>query len=167
MENFDLKKYLAEGKLLQEELKGDVLQSVAKEIVSKNNMEFKMVDGLGPKTKDNVDKILGSPSKERNEEFKKPHLVLSKKGDNAYYLFMFGLKGIDNLLNKVWSEFGEKWETYAPGTKNIAKNDKLTPGRGIGNGIYSVETGEPVKLGDQTENDPNVLFVTQYINGDS
>jgi hypothetical protein len=167
MDNFDLTKYLAEGKLLQEELKGDILQSVAKEIASKNNMEFKMVDGLGSRTEDNVDKILGSPSKERNEEFKKPHLVLSKKGDNAYYLFMFGLQGIDDLLNKVWSEFGEKWETYAPGTKNIAKNDKLNHGTGIGSNTYSIETGEPVKLGDQTENDTNVLFVTKYINGDS
>ena len=165
MNNFDLKKYLAEGRLLKEELKGDVLQSVAQDIAMKNGMEFKMVDGIDAKTEDNVNKILGAPSKARNEEFKVPHLILSKQGDNAYYLFMFGVKGSDNLFNKVWSAFGEKWETFAPGTDNIAKDSKLTHGRGIGNQTYSAETGEPVKLGDQTDNDPVALFVTKYIKG--
>ena len=43
---------------VKEELKEDVLQSVAQDIAVKNGMEFKMVDGLGPKTEDNVNKIL-------------------------------------------------------------------------------------------------------------
>ena len=157
---------------LNEELKADILQSVAKEVASKNNMEFKMVDGITAKTNDNIDKAFGPASKERAEELKnKSYLILSKYSETGYYLFMLG--DFDSITN-AWDGFGDKWETFAPGTPNpVEVYGKLTAGRGIGSATFNPETGKPTSRYNQqgydkaTDNDINISTATEFIDGNA
>jgi hypothetical protein len=157
---------------VNEELKADALQSVAKEVASKNNMEFKMVDGITAKTNDNIDKAFGPASKERAEALKnKSHLILSKYSETGYYLFMLGNS---EAIANAWDGFGDKWETFAPGTPNpVEVYGKLTAGRGIGSATFNPETGEATSKSKQqgyaiaTDNDINISTATQFIDGNA
>lgn len=131
MDNFNLKKYLAEGRLLKEDISGydypEDIQAMDKEIA---DLKAKLDALIKAKNKAKSDFTKSMPSIKDEDEFKNMDLPSDKR---AQYKF----KSLVDFVKKVSEESGNDWEALNQALKEKFPNSSLdTYTRGENEVIY-------------------------------